>query len=76
MVRDVFGNPKTLLDSDYNPEVLFRRRKTEGKKIPKISLLSQMENFQSEQQPARFNRFAGSFLILELSQNFVAVFSD
>lgn len=38
MVRDVFGDPKTLLESDRNPEVLYRRRKAEGKEIPKIYL--------------------------------------
>ena len=36
MVRDVFGDPGTLLESDRNPEVLYRRLKTEGKDIPSI----------------------------------------
>ena len=36
MVRDVFGDPETLLKSDCNPEVLYRRLKAEGKEIPKI----------------------------------------
>ena len=36
MVRDVFGDPGTLLGSDRNPEVLYRRLKTEGKDIPSI----------------------------------------
>ncbi len=38
MVRDIFGDPKTLLASDKNPEVLYRRLKKEGKEIPSIYL--------------------------------------
>ena len=38
MVRDVFGDPETLAASDRNPEVLFRRLKEAGGKIPKMYL--------------------------------------
>lgn len=38
MVRDVFGDPEEILESDYNPEVLYRRLKAEGKDIPGIYL--------------------------------------
>ena len=34
MVRDVFGDPQTILESDRNPEVLYRKRKATGKPIP------------------------------------------
>ena len=36
MVRDVFGDPATILDSDRNPEYLYRKLKAEGREIPKI----------------------------------------
>ena len=36
MVREVFGDPETILVSDNNPEVLFRRTKAAGKKNPRI----------------------------------------
>ena len=36
MVRDVFGDPEKLLESDYNPEVLYRKGKAAGKELPKI----------------------------------------
>ena len=36
MVRDVFGDPEKLLESDYNPEVLYRKGKAAGKTLPKI----------------------------------------
>ncbi len=38
MVRDVFGDPETLTESDKNPEVLYRRLKAAGKGIPAIYL--------------------------------------
>ena len=38
MVRDVFGDPETLLESDYNPEVLLRKRKSSGKPLPRFYL--------------------------------------
>ena len=38
LVREVFGDPETILDSDRNPEVLYRRIKVAGKKIPKLYL--------------------------------------
>lgn len=38
MVHDVFGDPDTILDSDRNPEFLYRRGKAEGKTLPKIYL--------------------------------------
>ena len=36
MVRDVFGDPEKLLESDYNPEVLYRKARAAGKELPKI----------------------------------------
>mgnify|MGYP002626083272 CR=1 FL=1 len=38
MVRDVFGDPDALLESDINPETLLRKCKKEGKAIPRIYL--------------------------------------
>ena len=38
MVRDVFGDPETLLESDRNPEFLYRKRKAEGKTLPAFYL--------------------------------------
>lgn len=38
MIRDIFGEPKELLRSDKNPEVLFHRLKEEGKTIPGLYL--------------------------------------
>ncbi len=38
MIRDVFGDPESLLASDKNPEVLYRRLKASGKRIPPIYL--------------------------------------
>ena len=45
MLRDIFGDPKTLLMSDKNPEVLYRRLKTEGKEIPSIYLAIGTDDF-------------------------------
>ena len=36
LVWEVFGDPETILDSDRNPEVLYRRNKAAGKKNPRI----------------------------------------
>jgi S-formylglutathione hydrolase FrmB len=36
MVRDVFGDPEKLLESDYNPEVLYRKARAADKELPKI----------------------------------------
>ena len=38
MVRDVFGDPKELLTSDKNPEVLYRKGKAAGKALPRLYL--------------------------------------
>lgn len=38
MVRDVFGDPKMLPDSDRNPEVLYQNQKAAGKPLPKLYL--------------------------------------
>ena len=38
MVRDLFGDPDTILNSDKNPEYQFRMLKKEGKELPKIYL--------------------------------------
>ena len=48
MVRDVFGDPETLLKSDCNPEVLYRRLKAEGKEIPKILRLLNADAWEAE----------------------------
>lgn len=36
MVRDVFGDPEKLLNSEYNPEVLYKKWKAQGKNLPRI----------------------------------------
>ena len=36
LVREVFGNPETLLESEHNPEFLYRKGKAAGKTLPKI----------------------------------------
>ena len=36
LIREVFGDPETILDSDRNPEFLYRRNKAAGKKNPRI----------------------------------------
>ena len=38
MVRDVFGDPKTLLGSEKDPEFLYRSGKAAGKELPRIYL--------------------------------------
>ncbi|MBQ3372850.1 MAG: acetylesterase [Oscillospiraceae bacterium] len=38
MVRDLFGDPEKLLDSDKNPEYQYRKLKESGTPIPKIYL--------------------------------------
>ena len=38
MVREVFGDPKTILDSDRNPEYQYRELKEKGKQIPRLYL--------------------------------------
>lgn len=38
MIRDVFGDPSTVLASEKNPEVQFVNRKKEGRPLPKIYL--------------------------------------
>ena len=38
MLRDVFGDPAELLDSDKNPEILLKKLKKEGKDIPPLYL--------------------------------------
>lgn len=38
MIRDIFGDPATLLTSDRNPEVQIRRLKESGKPLPRIYL--------------------------------------
>lgn len=38
MVRDVFGDPETLLESDRNPEFQYRKLKALGKEIPSLYL--------------------------------------
>lgn len=36
MVRDVFGDPKKILDSEINPEVLYQKCKARKKPVPRI----------------------------------------
>ena len=36
MVRDVFGDPEKRLNSEYNPEVLYKKWKAQGKNLPRI----------------------------------------
>ena len=48
MVRDVFGNPKDLLQSDKNPEILYKKLKGEKKKIPSIYLAIGTEDYLYE----------------------------
>ena len=36
MVRDVFGDPEKLLNSEYNPDVLYKKWKARGKNLPRI----------------------------------------
>ena len=38
MMRDVFGDPSTLLESDRNPEYLYRKQKESGKELPFLYL--------------------------------------
>lgn len=38
MVRDVFGDPEKILESDKNPEYLYRMLKESGKEIPRLYL--------------------------------------
>ena len=38
MMLDVFGDPATLLESDRNPEYLYRQQKASGKNLPFLYL--------------------------------------
>ena len=44
MVRDLFGDPEKLLDSDKNPEYQYLKLKESGSPIPKIYLACGMED--------------------------------
>lgn len=46
--RSVFGDPETLLERDENPEVLVRKLKAAGAKIPEIYLCCGTEDFLIE----------------------------
>lgn len=59
MVRDVFGPPETLLDSDRNPEWLYRRGKAAGKTLPRLYLAIGTEDSLYENNRA-FCRFLES----------------
>ena len=45
MVRDVFGDPEALLESDKNPEYLYRKLKAAGRKIPLIYMAIGREDY-------------------------------
>ncbi len=46
--RSVFGDPETLLERDENPEVLVRKLKAAGAKLPEIYLCCGTEDFLIE----------------------------
>ena len=46
--RECFGEPEQLLESDNNPEVLIRKLKAAGEKIPEIYLACGTEDFLIE----------------------------
>lgn len=54
--RECFGEPEQLLESGNNPEVLVRRLKKEGKKIPEIYMCCGTEDFliENNRQMHRF----------------------
>ena len=45
MVRDIFGDPAKLLESDKNPEYLYRNLKKAGKKIPRLYMAIGTEDY-------------------------------
>lgn len=54
--RECFGDPTKLHESDNNPEVLAKKLKAEGKKIPKIFMACGTEDFLLEPNRA-FDKF-------------------
>ena len=46
--RECFGEPSQLLESDNNPEVLIRKLKAAGEKIPEIYITCGTEDFLIE----------------------------
>ena len=45
MVRDIFGDPEKLLESDRNPEWLYRKCKADGKPIPRLYMAIGTEDY-------------------------------
>ena len=56
MIRDIFGDPDKLLDSDRNPEWQYKKLKAEGRDIPSIYLAIGTEDslYPSNQDFRRF----------------------
>ena len=67
MVRDVFGDPDTILDSDRNPEYLYRRGKASGKTLPGIYLAIGREDslYEVNQDFRRFLEAEGADFFYE-----------
>ena len=65
LVREVFGDPETILDSDRNPEFLYRRNKAAGKKNPRIYMAIGTEDSLLE-----YNQEFGAFLENEKADYF------
>ncbi len=56
MVRDIFGDPETVLESIKNPEFQYRKLKETGKEIPKLYLAIGREDTLYEKNQV-FRRF-------------------
>ncbi len=54
--RECFGDPATLLERDANPEVLVKKLKAAGKKLPEIYMCCGTEDFLIENN-REFHRF-------------------
>ena len=67
MVRDVFGDPDTILDSDRNPEYLYRKGKASGKTLPGIYLAIGREDslYEVNQDFRRFLEAEGADFFYE-----------
>jgi S-formylglutathione hydrolase FrmB len=65
--RELFGDPAKLLDSDINPEVLFRKLKESGADIPKIYMACGTEDnlIDSNRYFADFLKTEGADVIFE-----------
>jgi S-formylglutathione hydrolase FrmB len=65
--RELFGDPAKILDSDINPEVLFRKLKESGADIPKIYMACGTEDnlIDSNRYFADFLKTEGADVIFE-----------